>query len=522
MANGYPTGVSTQPLDFGSIASNYMQSAVEQKLQEIKDNKIEVGQNMKDILKAMSISTIPELSGQLRSDFDSKIEKFRADLINRARQSEGKLSLQDRMYAEKGVVDLSNQMNFKKNLLDKGSELKKILMNPSAGNQYDVDKAWSKFSQWTKDFESGKNVSDPVTILAESIKPTDFQSMLVEAYNKNRQNLGYTETTEIKDGKEVTVKQTDPTLTQSYLESFANANFQGLTPDQKKAEVQKALPTLTGIQMETRPYVPKNTGGGYDLGEKYKRAVNYDPQPQTYKGQTFNIVKVPGDIAQSTRNFFIQGAVNLDTNKASDLTEDNAQILGVDVDNNKLILQGKGGVASRDGNPLYLPQGVEPTADNVKYSAVVDSDIKNPTAQKTALLGQFKKDSGKKADKVTDINVTESDGKITVSGKAVVTHTFGADESTPVSVTYNTFTDPKSNAIFTAPLDANKPAVAAMFGKVKVRNKPFETYFDETQQKKIDVTNGLTPAQQKAFSALKAKNPTLSDEQLMDWINKNK
>ena len=63
MATAFQIGVSSQPINIAGAGVNFMRSAVDAKLREIEQNREEIGENAKNALKAMSISTIEGLSG---------------------------------------------------------------------------------------------------------------------------------------------------------------------------------------------------------------------------------------------------------------------------------------------------------------------------------------------------------------------------------------------------------------------------------------------------------------------------
>ena len=229
-------------------------------------------------------------------------------------------------------------------------------------------------------------------------------------------------------------------------------------------------PDLTGF----RPSSGGSGGGGVD-----KNARDYTPSPYEYGKNKYNMVQIPSDVSQVDRNFFINKAKNLDTGETVQLDQNKASLLGVDVDKGVVILKGTGGFAMKDGKPLFIKEGsITPPKIDGEYNADTMATLSNPTRQETILKGAYTGD--RPVEGFKNVSLEENEDGITLKGTVVVDKKlpFTGSSEVPMEVRYTKFKDPKAEAVFEAPLNENKPAVAIMFPKVKVRGVPLEQYVD--------------------------------------------
>lgn len=494
--NGYATGVSSQALDLGSIASNYMQSAVEQKLQEIKENKAQISENAKNVLKAMSVKAIPEMSGALRDTMNKKIEDYRNDVISRFRKTEGKLTFDDQSAIEGGFMDLQNEMNMQKNMLDKGAALQKILLDPKAKEVYDVNKAWTAFSNWKKDFEAGKSVSDPITILATSVKPTDYRAEAMKDWEKISSNIGINKEATVAGGVETTKSGLDLEKAGGALDMMLSTDkYQYASPEQKQAIKQEMLANFTKQGIAKEPVKQKATKAS-GIGGLAKDAYDYTPKQVSIFGKSYTGIDIPTNVAQSPRSYVIPNAVNLTTGESNVSVPKDAELKFIDVDNNKLLFEGKGGEAQRSGQTLFFPENMSPVKEKGQWQGgKTESDLQKDATKKSALESAFARQypDSKTPSEYKDITLTKSDGSVTVSGTAIV-----KGKEMPVSTTYKTVKDESQSATYEAPLYENQSAVAVVMPKVAIRGVPLSEYFKRYERGEMKQA-AQVPSYSKAF-----------------------
>lgn len=497
--NGYPTGVSTQALDLGSIASDYMRSAVEQKLQEIKENKVQVSENAKNVLKSMSITAIPEMSGKLRDEMNKKIESYRSDIVNRFRKNDGKLSFEDNAAIEQGYIDLTNEMNVKKNWLDKYNATQKILMNPSASKTYNVMGATADLSKVYTDFMSGKSTDDPALIPFKHVLPIDVDKQVFGYVKERVPFLDKTKTTTVKGGTQTTLETSDlENIKQNIRDSF-KTNPQlvnlGYTPDQIEQYAEQKAPLYQQQILTTQPVKEKSTKAG-GIGGLSKDAMDYTPKTVSILGKTYTGINVPTNVTQSPRSYVIPNAVNLTTGESNVSVPKDAELKFIDVDNNKILFEGKGGEAQRGGQTLFFPENMSPVKEKGQWQGgKTESDLQKDATKKSVLETAFARQypDSKTPSEIKDVTLTKTDGGVTVSGTAIV-----KGKEMPVSTTYKTAKDESQVATYEVPLYENKEAVAVVMPKVSVRGVPLSEYFKKYERGEVKQAVQV-PSYSKAF-----------------------
>lgn len=514
---GYATGISTQPIDVSKSVQNYMQSAVEQKLAEIERGRAEVDENSKRVLKALSVSVLPELSGALRDNYQKELDSFRSEMVNRMKRSEGKLTLDDQKFIEQKSVDLSNRMNMSKNQLAKMAEVQKMLADPKAHTFVNVPKAALELRNFQEDFQAGKPVDDPATIIMRNYKmPTTVE--YVSANYKNildRIDTGEDITVDgvtwkketFDDPKEIRkfvdfLSERDATFTQ-LLHKYEDGQF---TFDPEKAEQEKQTlvellqrkKTETGVSSALKPPTPRSGGSSAS------KRINFTPQQVQVGDRTLNIVGTPSTIPQVDREISIDTAYNTDTKKEERI-DGKVEIVGVDVDNDVILLRGMGGLLKKgDESALSTKQkGIGAGASNAASkndalnSAATPSQIRSKSND---ILKQNFKDQypdiakDYKDDQLTIINpeLKETENGYVLTGqvsakkkRGIVGRVFGADEKEEtfdIEVSYEFIRDPQADVRYTIPLYENKDKVANWFGKVDINNVQFEEYFRRYEQ----------------------------------------
>jgi len=250
----------------------------------------------------------------------------------------------------------------------------------------------------------------------------------------------------------------------------------------KQQETQQLVEDYINKKItDVKPY--RQTTGSRSSSDRYRNATDYTPSAFDYKGNNYSLVRVPSDVTQTERNFFVDGAMNLDTKEKAQLTQDNAQIVGVDVEKGVILLEGKGGFATKGGKTLYASDKANPTKQGNEWTGAITSNVMNSEWQAEQIQNSYTGD--RPIESVKDVTKTETDGIITITGTVVYDKkgwgTGNGEEK--ISVTYKPFTDPSTSAVFEAPMKENKEAVANMFPKVLVNGKPLEAYFSEQPKK---------------------------------------
>lgn len=240
------------------------------------------------------------------------------------------------------------------------------------------------------------------------------------------------------------------------------------------------------IKTDVTPWQPRSGGAGGGSGLD-KNARDYTPSPYEYGKNKYNMVQIPSDVSQVDRNFFINKATNLDTGETVQLDQNKASLLGVDVDKGVVILKGTGGFATKNGKPLFIKEGTEPMKTDGEYSGDTMAALSNPSRQESLLKDAYT--GGRPVEEVKGISMEETEDGLVIKGIVVVDKKlpFTGSSEVPVEVRYTKFKDPKAEAVFEAPLNENKPAVAIMFPKVKVRGVPLEQYVDKGAQQQSSV-----------------------------------
>lgn len=175
----YNTGYSNQPIDFSRASQAMLNSALQMKVQEVKQRKDELSEAQKYMLKVMDLETIPELSGVVRQRFDDEIKKLRDKTIGIVEAKKGALTSYDKAEIEKGAVSLQNRMNRDKLTLEQFTKIRDYAVNPrykdSINQELFSEDLGRKVEHWEKTGEDiGSDiVAMPFDAKYKIIKPLD-------------------------------------------------------------------------------------------------------------------------------------------------------------------------------------------------------------------------------------------------------------------------------------------------------------------------------------------------------------
>lgn len=520
MANGlmYPTGVSAAPIDVSSGAKAFMQSAIESRINEIKSSKAEISKNQENILKAMSVRALPELARAQRDRYQGEIEKYRQGVIDKFKESGGKLTLQQQKEIQDGFVDLNERMASEVNELKQFDSFKKIALDPNFQYAYDPNKYEQIMGETYNNLMQGKGIGDLTAKVAGAMKAPSTGDYLSNRYGQDIKSLDleslgdfdgniFTQTElsglSVKGQESLAKAQRlrDTMLRDPYFRNKPNA----------KQEVEDFI---SQMRSETKPY-RQTTGSS---GGRNKNAVDFTPSKTTIEGRDYNIVDVPRSVSQVPIIKTITSGTNITTGKPlSGAVE--AELVGVDWDKKVGIFRGKGGKATKGGEVAYIRQGTTPKGKSGDWTgAYTEKDLDRADLSSQLAL-EYK--GGRKVEEVkVDKPVKNSDGSITVSGtvKFDKPKWFTGSGEEKVSLTFEPFDDPASAATYEAPI--KKTDVANWYGKATINGKDPDYYFSGEDKVSAKETKSLTAAQEAQLKIAMKNNPDWTREELIEELFK--
>lgn len=187
MANGlmYPTGVSTQPIDLTSGAQSFMQSAIEARLGEIESSKQQISESAKNVMKAMSVKALPELARAQRDRYQKEIEDYRQNVINKFKDRQGKLTLQDQKEIQDGFVDLDSRMRNEIGEMKIWKEHQKKMYDPNADLFYDMNRLPMVLAEGYGRMMRGEPLGNIGAEVAGTIKPRPITDYAFKRFGKD-------------------------------------------------------------------------------------------------------------------------------------------------------------------------------------------------------------------------------------------------------------------------------------------------------------------------------------------------
>lgn len=266
----------------------------------------------------------------------------------------------------------------------------------------------------------------------------------------------------------------------------------------------------------------KPVGNGSDLGYGLGRsAIDFEPEVTNIGGRDYNLVNTPSTVPQASRVYSVKGATNLTTGEPVGQL-DKAKVVGVDVDQNKIIFESGGGIAKIGDEVALFKEGDTPLFEKGKWeNGIAEADINKPSVQKTKLMGAYRKSNPdeKEPEDISNVRVVKTEDGYTLKGDAKVSEWMGLSKKTvPVSVSYKTANDPRPASFYEAPLSENKSAVANWISKVAINGKPMGQYFDE--YKKSAPKN--QQAQQVTISKQELLGKGYSESQISQFVKEGK
>jgi len=497
MAEGYGIGMSAKPIDFVSGAMAFNQAAADEKLRQIKENKEQVSDNYKKVLEASSIKLLPELTGKVRDRYQKEIEDYRTDIMNKFKESNGKLTMQQQREIQDGFIDKQQSMLYDINGLKKIEEAQKLRLDPRYDGVYDnriIDEA---IIEAQKNIEEGRGIgSDFTAKIASALIPQSNSNYFAKHYGNLVKGLNTEVSAALRGGILTSTQKSGLSVEDQesydkanwavenaletnpfYKNQFTDAN--GNVNTEARARVRKEIvDSISPIDTQQTQARYQSSGGRGS--NPYSSMIDYTPKSFKYGDKTYdNFVQIRGDKSQTDRNFFIDNAVNLDTGEKSQLTEDNAKIVGFDVNKGVLLLKGKGGIALKAGKPVFIDEEKSPAKMDGVWKGKTENEM-TPAWQETIVRGGY--EGTKDIEGVENVSMNKDDnGNIVVTGTVLVDKKlpFTGNEKIKVKKVFKTFTDPLAEATYEAQLYENKEAATPFLRTMAVNGKPLEKYFDE-------------------------------------------
>lgn len=476
----YPTGIAPQAFDFTRTQEAMSQALINQSKARIQQEKDFMNESEKAILNSLSFEAVQGLSDQVQQNHLKQYNELTDKWTNVYRERGGKLSDFDQLALKKDKMKMDTQTaNLKSNVEQFRFAQKEILAHPFLYDPESVRRLADVANKGMIGLPESANILVPL-----KRTPLDY---IENIHKPELERFAKQTDTEIsmaksRQGIVTALKDNERRLGEWYdVKARENPELFGAIPRQ---DFINALKTNYSTESFNASLDRTNRGGS--SGGRDKNARDYTPTPFEYKKTNYDLVQIPSEVPQADRNFFINKAKNLDTGETVQLDQSKASLLGVDVDKGVILLQGVGAKAERGGKPLFIKEGVTPAKDDDGWEGNTEEQLKNPEVQKEILKNSLP--AGAKVDEIINPRISKSkDGSITVKGNAKKGMWWWKSEE-PIEVRLNTFNDPKAQAVFEAPLGDNKPAVAVMFPKVRVRGVPLEEYVDKGGTSKPDVT----------------------------------
>lgn len=492
--------IKPSSIDFETGANRLMQASVEQRLADIEQKRAMATESQKAVLDAMSVKKIQGMTRGLQERHQMDVDAHRKGIIDMVSKSGGTLTAPQQMQIKNEREDLETKAMASVQAVKERDDVRKFLLNPNTQYGYDVGAISAELKDWDDSFEKGEYKGDPRTILFKhqiEAPASDYvsknyadliDSLDVEELGEFKGNVF--ESTTLKglevsdpDSYDKVIRARDRMMQDPNIVRRYTAN-NGVVFEDKKKQVQAEIEDVISKKLKE---TSKGRTSTATASNKYKNAVDYTPSAFNYKGNDYSIVRIPSNISQTDRNFFVNEAKNLDSGKTEKLTQDNAKIVGVDVDNGVMLLEGKGGNAEKNGELVFIQEGTQPIKSKSGWIGSTEKQLGNKESQVDILKTAY--EGNDKVKGVDNISLVPTENGYRLSG---VIKTRKGD--VPVEKVFTTFTDPSSTAIYEAPLWTNKEAVTNMFSKVLVKGKPLESYFDNPPEKKSEtiVYNGET------------------------------
>jgi hypothetical protein len=564
MADGFLTGVSRQPLDLVSGAQSFMRSAVESRLAEIEANKIEVSENYKNSLKAMSLSTVEGLSENLRRKYQGRIEEYRKDVMNKFLSSGGKLSMQQEKEIQDGYVDIQRKMAGDVSILNEIQKVQDMaLSNPT---MYNIEALSTDLGHVQTALDKGEYTGRPSVLLMKHQVPVSEGDFIAKHYGNEMKALedfvtgdftgNIFKTTELTGLDPNTYELTrrasdlrDRILENPWMKSKYTNPDGSINPEAYARQKQVAEDNITRIVEDMKSYSPR-AGSGKD-----KELTYLTPTTVDVNGEDVSVYNVPAGIPQTKMTITVGGKLkNANTGRMEEVkgnTLDDFIVKGVSPETREVFVQVEGGgVLERDGQPLLAREteigSLEGRSDSDKMQ---DGQTPNQIKENafSILVGQSSKPSERDWTRVVDAKVTENnDGSYTLSGtlerhgtKALGVGLGGVrkeedlskegenlKKSEQVSITYQPITGGKEPKSYALPMDEYKDVLQRIVGKFGLvydgKRYTWDDVFNRPElfQKAGGKSSGrkLTDAQEAQVSKLLEKNPGWTREEIINEL----
>lgn len=360
MADGFLTGVSSQPLDVVSGGQAFLQSAVDAKLKEIEAGRAEVSENAKNVLKAISVKTIEGLSRGLQQRYQQEIEKYRGEVVDKFRKSGGKLSMKEQMEIQNGFVDLNQRMVNDVSELKKRDALRNIVAKPEAAYAYDLGALLPEMAEWDKAFDRGEYREDPMTLLFKHQLEPSTGDYVAKRYAKEIGGLNILsrgewinpttfrfssqESEEEVDSMIGVMFEKDPVMMRKITNPDGSINQEAYD-----REVGIVKNMSIKLSQKDQPFSGRSRSGG---GGTSNLRELYPTQRETHRGvETW--YNWPSDVTQTKRTIPVKDAYDPETGKKVPINKGLEYIVvSFTPDSKRALVSTSGGTAMSGDEPL--------------------------------------------------------------------------------------------------------------------------------------------------------------------------
>jgi len=426
MANeGYNIGIARQPIDFVSGAMAFNQAAADERLKEIEENREQVSENYKNILKASSINLLPELTDKIRDKYQVEIEDYRNNIMEKFKESGGKLSMKQQREVQDGFGKLQQDMLYSVGGLKKIDEAQKILNDPRSQNVYDTSKLGQVIASARERVMTGGDVGSLTSDMSQAMLPQSNVDYLYKRYGKAIEGLNLNTVGRWKDDntfafttsedeaefdRRIDTWMQDPNIRNQYTDVSGGVDAEKY--DAIKEELKDGVIKTIKKEEPKRKY---DASGGLS-----KKQELYPTTITTHRGEE-DWYNVPKGVPQPTGKMQIKDAYDSETGRKVTLNRTTPYaVVGFSPSSGRIAIETGGGVILQGGKPLLH----DPNKSKLSESdSVADKKKAAKTSDKIksnalSLLGKISSTGdAEKWTRVTNVKMDENDdGTWTLSG----------------------------------------------------------------------------------------------------------
>jgi len=272
--NGFPTGVSSKPIDVTSGARAFMQSAVEARLNEIKTSEERISKDKEMVLKALSVKALPELAMAQRERYTKEIEDYRQKVIDKWKTGGKDLPMKDQMEIQDGFLTLNNRMAAEAQELKQYDQAQKLLLDPRVKDYYDTTKLEGILKDSYSSLMEGKGIGDLNAKLFAAQIPLATTDIVFKRYSNDIKGLDKYVKGEWKDRNTFMFTNAED---EAEVDAVVDYTFQR-DPDLKRRDTpEERLRVKNALIQANQDFKTYNPTSGSGSGNKYEPYVNTTP-----------------------------------------------------------------------------------------------------------------------------------------------------------------------------------------------------------------------------------------------------